>query len=137
MAELKTRPNDADVGDYLEQIADPGRRTDAKVVCAMLTEVTGEQPKMWGKSMVGFGTYRYRYASGREGDWLRVGFAARKVNLTVYLSTQLTTFQRELDQLGPHTTGMGCLYIKRLADIDLNVLRRLVKRAYQHNVDAA
>ena len=128
MAELKTKPNRADVGKFIDSIADAGKRRDSRALLAMMQEITGAKPRMWGASIVGFGTYHYRYASGREGDWFVTGFSPRKQALTVYLMCDVSTQQPLLDKLGKYKIGKSCLYIKKLADIDEAVLRQLIAR---------
>jgi len=124
------QPTDADVETFVEAIANATRRDDARVLCALLSEVTGEPPVLWGSSIVGFGSYHYRYESGHEGDAPLASFAPRSAHLVVYLVGGFTDrHERLLQRLGPHTTGKGCLYVKRLADIDLDVLRQLVARS--------
>ena len=132
MAELKTRQNDQDVATFLNGIADEGRRRDCFTILELMKDVTGAEPRMWGDSIVGFGNYHYRYASGREGDWFVTGFSPRKQNLTLYLASGLGQHADLLQRLGKHTVGKGCLYIKRLDDIDLPTLRELVKRSADH-----
>lgn len=131
MSELKTKKTNASVQDFLDAITDNGQRADAKTICAMMSEASGETPAMWGESMVGFGLYSYRYASGQSGDWPRLAFSPRKQNLTIYLipGYELTDMKELLAKLGKHSTGKSCLYIKRLADIDLKVLRQLIDRS--------
>jgi Domain of unknown function (DU1801) len=129
MAELKTQKNDASVDEFIAGVPDERKRADCQQLVAMMREVTGEQPVMWGTSMVGFGSYHYRYASGRQGDWFRVGFSPRKQNLTLYLMSGFDGEADLLDELGPHSTGKACLYLKRLADVDVDVLRELVRRS--------
>ncbi len=131
MAELKTGRNSGSVPEFLAAVADPRRRADAEAVCALMAEVTGAPPTMWGSSIIGFGTYHYRYASGQEGDWPPVGLSPRKAALTLYLSTGFDGAQDLLGRLGPHTTGKSCLYVKRLSDIDQAVLRELVGAAFR------
>ena len=128
MAELKTKPNRADVGKFIDSIADAGKRRDSRALLAMMQEITGAKPRMWGASIVGFGTYHYRYASGREGDWFVTGFSPRKQALTVYLMCDVSTQQPLLDKLGKYKIGKSCLYVKKLADIDEAVLRQLIAR---------
>jgi hypothetical protein len=132
VAELKTKRTGASVADFLDAVADPKRRADATAVCALMAEVTGAEPAMWGSSIVGFGAYHYRYASGQEGDWPAVGLSPRKAALTVYLSTGFDGAADRLARLGPHSTGKSCLYLKRLSDVDQSVLRDLVGRAFRH-----
>jgi Domain of unknown function (DU1801) len=131
MAEPKTTRNDASVAEFLAAVPDARRRGDAEAVCALMTEVTGAPPRMWGGSIVGFGTYHYRYASGREGDWPPVGLSPRKQSLTIYLSAGLDRYADRLARLGPHSTGRSCLYVKQLADVDQTVLRDLVRDAFR------
>lgn len=131
MAETKTGRTGASVTDFLAAVADPNRQADAEALCTLMTDVTGEQPEMWGASIIGFGCYHYRYATGREGDWPAVGFAPRKQALTIYLSEGFDAYRDLLARLGPHTTGKSCLHIKRLSDVDEDVLRRLVDGGFR------
>ncbi|WP_117212362.1 DUF1801 domain-containing protein [Allorhizocola rhizosphaerae] len=131
MAELKTKRNAASVDEFLATVADERRRADAQAVCALMTEVTGERPTMWGGSIVGFGTYHYKYASGQEGDWPAVAFSPRKQALTIYLSDGFDGRDDLLARLGKHSTGKSCLYLKRLSDVDTGVLRKLVREGFQ------
>lgn len=130
MAEPKTTMNRASVADFLAGIADPQRRADATELCELIREVTGVEPAMWGTSIVGFGSYHYVYASGREGDWPAVGLSPRKQNLTMYLSEGFDGYADRLAALGRHTTGKSCLYLRRLSDVDLSVLRELVRESF-------
>ena len=134
MAELKTKLTDASVKDFLDGIADERKRQDSYAILAMMQEVTGVEAKMWGDSIVGFGSYHYKYASGREADWMLVGFSPRKQNLTLYIMSGFEQYDELLQRLGKHSTGKACLYVKRLADIDLAVLRELVKLSVEHMV---
>jgi hypothetical protein len=128
MAELKTKPTAASVEAFLDAIADEGRRRDCRTILKIMKRATGSPPKMWGKSIVGFGSYHYRYATGREGDWFVVGFSPRKQDLTLYLmGAGFTGYGALLKKLGQHKTGRACLYLKRLADVDLDALRELVE----------
>ena len=102
-----------------------------------MAEETGEPPRMWGASIVGFGSYHYAYASGREGDWMALGFSPRKANLTLYLMDGFGGYGELLDRLGKHSTGKSCLYIKRLSDVDVDVLREMVRRSYRHTTQQA
>lgn len=129
--ENATRPTTASVAEFLAAVPDPMRRADAEALAALMTEATGEQPQMWGSSIVGFGRYHYRYASGREGDYCATGFSPRKANLTVYLMDGFAGREEQLASLGPHTLGQSCLYLKRLSDVDLDVLRGLVADSYR------
>jgi hypothetical protein len=131
VAGLKTRPTDGDVGAFLDSVTDEQRRADAKVVCRLLQEVSGQEPVLWGTSIVGFGSVHLRYASGRELDWPVVGFSPRKAATTVYLNEGFEEHAGLLARLGPHSTGKSCLYLKRLSDVDLDVLRELVAESVQ------
>ncbi|BCJ56286.1 hypothetical protein Asp14428_77610 [Actinoplanes sp. NBRC 14428] len=124
MAAVKTVRTGASVGDFLAAVPDPVRRADARTLCALMAEATGVPPEMWGDSIVGFGRYHYRYASGQEGDWPPVGLSPRRTALTVYLSAGYD--EDLLTRLGPHRTGRSCLHLRRLADIDRDVLRTLI-----------
>jgi len=130
MASQKTLPNEASVEALIAAVPGDARRADAQKLCRLLTEWTGESPVMWGTSIVGFGCYRYRYDSGHEGTAALVGFAPRKERLVLYLVGGVQDRYPELlQQLGPHAVGKGCLYLKRLDDVSLDVLRTLVDRA--------
>lgn len=126
MAELKTKPNDASVAQFLNKISDETLRKDCRTLVQIMQQVTKAKPKMWGSSIVGFGSYHYRYASGREADWLLTGFAPRKQNLTVYILSGFEQSGELMQKLGKHTTSKSCLYIKRLDDIHLPTLKKLV-----------
>jgi Domain of unknown function (DU1801) len=124
------RPTDASVEEFLERVPDERRRQDARRLCAMMQQVTGEPPVIWGTSIIGFGTYHYRYASGREGDSALASFAPRSQHLAIYLIGEFETrHQSVLARLGPHKTGKGCLYLKRLDDVDQDALRELIDRS--------
>jgi hypothetical protein len=131
MSDAKTRPTGADVEQFLEGIADERQRADCREIAAMMREITDADACMWGPSIVGFGTYRYRYASGREGDWMITGFSPRKQNTTLYLTYGLENKAELLARLGKHTTGKACLYIKRLSDVDRAVLRELIAQSVE------
>ncbi len=131
MTELKTKVNDASVNDFLNVVEDEAKRADSLTLLKMFKEVTSEEPKMWGAAIVGFGQYRYKYASGQEGDWMLTGFSPRKAAITLYLTTGFEMNQDLLAKLGKHKLGKGCLYIKRLADIDDTVLRQLISLCYK------
>lgn len=137
VAELKTKPTDASARDFLAALPDPDRRRDCRDLLAMMEAATGEEPRMWGASIVGFGSYDYRYASGRSGTWFRAGFASRKNALTVYLMMDLDAQADRLASLGRHKRGKGCLYIRRLADIDRDVLRDLIQQSCDPGSDAS
>jgi hypothetical protein len=131
MSDPKTRPTNQDVEQFLESIADPQRRQDSRAIVEIMRDVTGAAPRMWGDSIVGFGSYRYRYASGREGDWPLTGFSPRKQNLTLYLSYGFEQHGELLERLGRYKTGKACLYLKRLDDVDRGALRELIRRSLE------
>ncbi|GIE97191.1 DUF1801 domain-containing protein [Paractinoplanes rishiriensis] len=119
-----------DVPAFLDAIPDERRRAEARELADLMAEVTGESPAMWGPSIVGFGSRHYRYESGREGDTVAVGFAPRKAQSVLYLTGQMEDYADLLARLGPHTTGKGCLYLKRLDRADPAVLREIIARSY-------
>ena len=129
MAKMKTTPTQASVDAYIDAVADAQKRADCRAVAAMMAEVTGAPARMWGPSIVGFGSYHYRYASGREGDFMETGFAARKRAITLYIMAGFSEYADLLAKLGKHDTGKSCLYVKRLADVDQAVLREMVERS--------
>ena len=126
MAELKTKPNDGDVEAFLAAVPDAQKRSDSLVLLELFRTVTGDPGKMWGTAIVGFGDHHYAYASGREGDWFVTGFSPRKQNLTIYCMGSFEQHQELLARLGKHKLGKGCLYINRLKDVELDVLRELL-----------
>lgn len=126
MAENKTKPTTKSVPEFIEQIEDPKRRADCKTISALMERLSGSKPKIWGESIVGFGDYHYKYASGREGDWFQVGFSPRKQNLTLYIMGYLEFYSDILESLGKFKHGKGCLYINNLEDIDMDVLENLI-----------
>ena len=124
------RRTGAPVEDFLARVPNAQRREDARRLCALMRQITGEPPAMWGPSIIGFGTYHYRYASGREGDSALAGYSPRGQHLAIYLIGEFETrHQSALARLGPHKTGKGCLYIKRLDDVNQNALRELIDRS--------
>ena len=129
MSGLKTKPNKASVDAYLDAVESPRRREDARRLLTLMRNVTGEPATMWGSSIVGFGSYHYTYASGREGDWPIVGFAPRKQNLVLYIMPGFARYDDLLARLGKHRTGKSCLYVNKLADVDLAVLEELVRES--------
>lgn len=129
MAELKTKANDASVEAFLASIEPEERRDDCRALTALMTDATGAPPRMWGSNIVGFGSYAYRYASGRTGSWFLIGFAPRKRDLTLYLMGGVGRHQELLDRLGPHRHGKGCLYVKRLDALDRPTLEALIGAA--------
>ncbi len=126
MAELKTRPTTQSVADFLKTVADKKMRADCRVVSKMMREATGKRARMWGTGIVGFGTYDYKYASGREGRWPIVGFSPRSKNLTLYIMPGFSNFDRLMGQLGKYKTGKSCLYIRSLEDVDQKKLKALI-----------
>jgi hypothetical protein len=129
MAELKTKATDESVTAFLNKVTDKRRRDDCFAVLEIMKDVTGEEPRMWGPSIVGFGRYRYKYESGREGEWMITGFSPRKADLTLYIMPGLDAFPDLMKRLGKFKTGKSCLYIKKLEDVDSGVLRQLVKQS--------
>ena len=127
MAEPKTKPTTESVKEFINKIADEERRADCFAVAKIMEEITGEKPKMWGPSIVGFGTYHYKYASGREGDWPVTGFSPRKKDLTLYLMMGFEKHGELMQKLGKHSRAKSCLYIKRLSDIHVPTLKKLIK----------
>ena len=132
MAELKTKKTDASVDAFIEKVTDDRTRRDCRAVIDMMREITGEPPKMWGASIVGFGSYHYKYASGREGDWMLTGFSPRKQNLTLYIMAGFAEHEALLAKLGKHKTGKSCLYVKTLDDVHLPTLRKLIEKSVKH-----
>jgi len=132
MAAPKTIPNERSVSEFLDSVADEKKRADSYALLKLMQDVTGEPPRMWGESIVGFGSYHYRYASGREGDWPLTGFSPRKQNFSLYIMSGFERYEALMDQLGKHKTGKSCLYIKRLSDVDQQVLRQLVEESVQY-----
>lgn len=132
MAEPKTKKNATSVAAFLNRVENEERRKDCRTVLAMMKQITGSKPAMWGTSIVGFGSYHYVYASGREGDWPLTGFSPRKQDLTLYIMAGFDRYKPLMAKLGKYRTGKSCLYVKRLADIDLQVLKRLVTESVRH-----
>jgi hypothetical protein len=127
LVEIKTKPTSANVQDFINDIKDEQKRKDSFMLLEMMKKATAEEPILWSSSVIGFGIKRYKSpASGREVDWLRIGFAPRKSNLTLYISAGIKKHAAILEKLGKHKTGVGCLYINKLEDIDLNVLKGLI-----------
>ncbi|NLG98135.1 MAG: DUF1801 domain-containing protein [Chloroflexi bacterium] len=134
MAELKTKPTEQDPKEFLMTIADEKKRQDSFKILEFLQQVTGFEPRMWGSSIIGYGSYHYKYADGQEGDWPLTGFSPRKQNLTIYITSGFDQYEELLKRLGKHSTGKSCLYIKKLEDIDLDVLAELVKQSVDHMI---
>jgi|SRR5580704_4829475 Domain of unknown function (DU1801) len=129
MAENKTKPTKLSVAAFIEALTDPAKRADAKMLVKLMQSVAGEKPKMWGPSIIGFGSYHYRYESGREGDMPLIGFSPRKAATVLYNLLGSSDSAALLAKLGKHTTGKGCLYIKQLADVDQEVLQALAAKS--------
>lgn len=139
MADLKTKPTETSVEEFLQGIADEKKRQDSSTLLEMMKQVTGLQPRVWSSNMVGFGDHHYKYASGHEGDTFLVGFSPRKEALTLYLTLGFGGYEDLLEKLGKYKTGKGCLYIKRLEDVDASVLKEMVTRSFsrrQENAEA-
>lgn len=132
MTELKTQKNDASVEEFLDSVDNEKKRQDSYAILELMKDVTGEEPAMWGTSIVGFGSYHYKYASGRENEWFLVGFSPRKQNLTLYIMSGFDEYESLLEDLGKHKTGKSCLYINKLEDVDLSTLRDLVEKSVAH-----
>lgn len=125
-AELKTKPNELSVEKFLTSIEDKKRREDSLAVLDIMKRITNEEPKIWGTSIIGFGDYHYKYASGREGDWFVTGFSPRKASLSLYIMSGFKEYEELLSKLGKFKTGVSCLYINKLEDVDITVLKRLI-----------
>ena len=130
--ENKTTETTASVDDFLNQVADEKKRTDSFKIKAMMERITGHPARMWGPAIVGFDVYHYKYDSGREGDFMKVGFSPRAQNLTLYIMPGFGRYEELMQQLGKYKTGKSCLYVKKLEDIDLNILETLIKESYDY-----
>ena len=127
LAEIKTKPTSASVEDFINSVKDEQKRKDSFVLLEMMKKATGEEPILWSSSVIGFGTKRYKSpTTGREVDWLRIGFSPRKANLSLYISVGIKEHAAALKKLGKHKTGVGCLYINKLEDIDMKVLKGMI-----------
>lgn len=131
MAANKTRQNDASVEKFINSIDNEQRRNDSFEMLAMMEKITGHKAKMWGASLVGFDSYHYKYASGREGEWAITGFSPRKSAFTIYIMPGFTPYQKLMGNLGPHKTGKSCLYLKNLDAIDRDVLEQLIRSSVE------
>lgn len=130
-AELKTKMNNADVNKFLNSISDEKKRNDSLVILGLMKKITKTEPKMWGNSIIGFGSYHYKYESGREGDWFLTGFSPRKQNLSIYLISGFKELDDLLENLGNYKSSVSCLYVKNLEDIDLKILEKMIKKSVQ------
>lgn len=135
MAELKTQPTDQSVEAFLDGIEDEKKRQDSYTILELMKQVTQSEPVMWGDSIIGFGSYHYKYASGREGDSPLTGFSPRKRDITLYIMSGFDQYEGLLAELGKHKTGKACLYIRKIEDIDLDTLRELVRQSVEHMVE--
>uniref|UniRef100_UPI004048C101 DUF1801 domain-containing protein n=1 Tax=Roseivirga sp. TaxID=1964215 RepID=UPI004048C101 len=131
-AQNKTTENEASVDNFLNTVTDEKKRADAYLIKSIMEEITGEPSKMWGTAIIGYGVYHYKYDSGREGDFLKVGFSPRAQNLTLYIMPGFDRYDEKMSQLGKYKTGKSCLYIKKIEDIDLDVLKDLIKSSYEY-----
>jgi hypothetical protein len=131
MAENKTKPTTATVGSFLKKVKDPALRKDCGTLIELMESVTKQKPVMWGSAIIGFGTRHYVYESGREGDTMILGFSPRKQAIALYLAGGLEPVHDELQKLGKHATGKGCLYIKAIGDVDTNILKKILMKAYK------
>ncbi|MGB5288314.1 MAG: DUF1801 domain-containing protein [Ignavibacteriaceae bacterium] len=132
MAELKTKPTKVDVEKFLKSVIDKKRQEDSFKILELMKKITKEEPKMWGPSIVGFGSYHYKYASGREGDFFLTGFSPRKQSLTLYIMSGFKRYDELMKKLGKHKTGSSCLYINKLEDVDLKVLITLITESVKY-----
>lgn len=129
MSNLKTKPEKTDPKDFIASVESNQKRRDAEKLLEIMTKITGEKPVMWGPSMIGFGSYHYKYESGREGDWFLTGFSPRKANLSIYIMAGFSRYDELMANLGKYKTGVSCLYVKKLDDIELDVLKELIKQS--------
>ena len=127
MSELKTKPTLMEPKAFIDGLSDEKKRNDADVLLTIMSDITQQQPTMWGDSLIGFGQYKYQYASGRKGEWFRVGFSPRKQNLSIYVGAGMSANPELLKNLGKHKTSKACLYINKLADIDMDVLEAIIQ----------
>lgn len=131
MAELKTKPSNKSVKAFVDALPDERKRRDARAVMKLMKNATGKQPKLWGTNMVGYGLYRYEYASGHAGEWFVTGFAPRKQNLTIYIMSGFSKFKPLMKKLGKYKTGKSCLYLNKLDDVDKDVLQELITKSVE------
>lgn len=131
-AKNKTIENEASVDEFLNSVKDEIKRADCQRINAIMKEITGDEPKMWGTSIVGYGNYHYKYESGREGDFMKVGFSPRAQNVTLYIMPGFGRYEDLMGKLGKHKIGKSCLYVKKLADVDEEVLKELITESYAY-----
>lgn len=135
LAEIKTKPTAESVTEFIDRVTEGQKRTDSYEILEMMKKASGEEPVLWGSSIVGFGNKRYKSPStGREVDWLLIGFSPRKANISLYLTMNIQNHSDSLAKLGKHKTGVGCLYINRLSDVDKNVLMGLIKTSLEKHL---
>lgn len=132
MSENKTKPTEVKVEDFIEAVEHERQRKEAYILLDLFKKVTGKDPVMWGPSIIGFGSYHYKYKTGREGDMIRTGFSPRKGSFTLYVMPGFVNYGELLSQLGKHKTGKSCLYINKLSDVDMNVLEELIKASLKY-----
>jgi hypothetical protein len=137
VSELKTKPTDTPVADVVAALPDERKRQDAEAIVELMQEITGQPPVLWGSSIIGFGSHHYVYPTGNSGDWPPIAFSPRKTAFTIYLMGELDPHEERLTRLGKHTRSKGCLYIKRLSDVDIAVLREIVEASHREFVAAA
>jgi hypothetical protein len=137
MANNKTVPNEQSVEHFLNTVTDEQKRKDSFTILKLMQQITGLEPQMWGSSIVGFGSQHYKYDSGREGDMPQIGFSPRKQNLTLYITDNFEQYNDLFKQLGKHTTGKSCLYIKRLNDVDMPTLKTLIEASFKDSLDSS
>lgn len=130
--ENKTQPTEQSVESFLDSVEDERKRVDCYTLLELIGEITGDKPVMWGSSIIGFGTYHYKYASGREGDFMVTGFSPRKRNLTIYVMPGFDQYEQMLSRLGKYKTGRSCLYVNKLADVDMDILRELLSAGVKY-----
>ncbi len=131
MAEPKTKRNTASVNEFIATVSDEQKRADSKVLVSIMSEVSGCEAEMWGGSIIGFGRYNYKYKSGREGEWMLCGFSPRKQSMTVYVMGSSKEIEEMITHLGKHKRSKGCLYFKRLADLDIELLKKIIKASIE------
>ncbi len=130
MTIAKTQPTENSVADFIESLDHEQRKQDSRLLLKIFDEITGEPAVLWGSAIIGYGSYHYTYASGREGDWMKTGFSPRKSSMSIYLMNGYDDYQQELKQLGKHSVGKSCLVVKNLEDIDLDILRKMLTDSY-------
>ncbi|WP_444996523.1 DUF1801 domain-containing protein [Aliikangiella sp. IMCC44359] len=130
MSDIKTKPTKASVSRFIDSVEHKKRREDALVLLDIMSELTGEKPVLWGTSIIGFGCYHYQYASGRSGDWMKVGFSPRKANMSLYIMNGFLDYKETLKLLGKHKTSRSCLYFNKLEDIDIEQLKKIIRHSY-------